>query len=59
MYILDKRKVHEQILNHLDDKFITIKTDIHIETIETAIDVNFISVTHQHKEIYVGKILDA
>lgn len=48
--------MHIEILTHLDDDFITIKTGVNIKTIKTDSDGNFISVTYQHKESYAGKI---
>lgn len=56
MYILDKRKVHVEILNDFDDEFITIKTGVNIKTIETNIHGNYPSVTDHQKEKYTGKI---
>lgn len=56
LYILDKKKVHIEILNAIDNKFITIKTGVNIKSIETDDIGNFISVTDQNKEKYVGKL---
>jgi digeranylgeranylglycerophospholipid reductase len=56
LYILDKIKVHIEILNHLDDGFITIKTGVNVKTIDKDSKGNFTSVTDQHKEKYAGKI---
>jgi len=56
LYILDKKQVHIEILNAIDNEFVTIKTEVNIKSIETNEDGKFTSVTDQHKQKYHGKI---
>jgi digeranylgeranylglycerophospholipid reductase len=56
LYILDKKKVHLELLEALDDEYVSIKTSVNIKTIEKDDTGNFISVTDQNKEKYTGKI---
>jgi len=56
LYILDKKQLHIEILESINNEFVTIKTDVNIKNIETDIDGNYTAVTDQNKNKYIGKI---
>ena len=56
-YVLDKKKVHEELINAFDDAYITIKTDVHIKNIIQDDTDHFTSVIDQNKKEYYGKII--
>jgi digeranylgeranylglycerophospholipid reductase len=55
LYILDKKKVHEELLLGIDNKYVTIKTGINIKSINNN-DGQFSSVIDKNKVVYSGKI---
>ncbi|MGJ8744145.1 lycopene cyclase family protein [Polaribacter sp.] len=55
LYILDKKKVHIELLNSLDPEYVVIKTGIDIKSI-TKKNNTFTTVIDKNKEAYFGKI---
>ncbi len=55
-YVLDKKKLHEEILNTINLDFVTIKTNVSIKKINTDSNQIFKSVTDKNKNEYFGKI---
>ncbi|WP_146106963.1 FAD-dependent monooxygenase [Polaribacter porphyrae] len=55
-YILDKKKVHEELIASIDTNFVDIKLDVQITEINQNIDANFTSVVDKKGTIYKGKI---
>lgn len=55
-YILDKKKVHEELLSGIDCKYVTIKTGVNIKSITNNNDGQFTSVIDKNKVAYFGKI---
>ncbi|WP_139958641.1 lycopene cyclase family protein [Flavicella sediminum] len=56
LYILDKKKVHEEIIAKIDTNYVTIKTGVAISSINKGQDGQFISVSDKNKNDYFGKI---
>ncbi|WP_397446177.1 FAD-dependent oxidoreductase [Polaribacter sp. R77954] len=56
LYILDKKQVHVEILEGIDNNYATIKTGINIKEIQTDVKGNFIAVVDQKNEKYTGKL---
>ncbi|MFK5890512.1 MAG: NAD(P)/FAD-dependent oxidoreductase [Flavobacteriaceae bacterium] len=56
-YVLDKKKVHQELLNALDKAFISIRTGVQIKSIEQNNNKQFTSVTDAEGNQYYGKIL--
>ena len=55
-YILDKRKVHEELIDSLDNNFVDIKLGIQITTINLGPENNYISVEDKNGIVYNGTI---
>ena len=56
LYILDKKKVHEELLLGIDNKYITIKTGVNIKSIDNTNNGQFNSVIDKNKVMYSAKI---
>lgn len=56
LYILDKKKVHKEIINSIDKNYVTFLTDVHIKDINKDRNGNFISVVDRNKNEYSGTI---
>ncbi len=55
-YILDKKKVHEELLNAIDGQYVTIKLGITIQEIQKDEAENFNAVIDKQGNVYNGKI---
>ncbi len=55
-YTLDKKKLHEEILNTIDNEYVTFKNEVNIKSIESDENGVFTSVTDQNKTTYSGKL---
>ena len=55
-YILDKKKVHEELLAAIDTNYVTTILNVNIKDIKKDNSGNFTSVTDSHKNEYFGKI---
>lgn len=56
LYILDKKKVHIEILKSIDDEFVEIKTGIDIKSIKHNKEGYFTAVVDKNKVSYFGEI---
>lgn len=55
-YILDKKKLHEEILNSIDTTYVTIQTGVSIKSIEKNDAGEFTSITDKKGNQYFGNI---
>lgn len=55
-YILDKKLLHEEILNSIDTEFVVFKLDTHIKSFSKDSDGNYTSVIDKNNNQYSGKI---
>lgn len=55
LYVLDKKEVHKEILNAIDNNYISIKTNVNIKDIKRE-NASVVALTDQHKEKYTAKI---
>ena len=56
LYVLDKKKVHEEIINQIDENYVTILTNVHIKNINKDENDKFISVVDKNENEYSGTI---
>lgn len=56
LYTIDKRSLHEEILNSIDTDFVTFKNEVNIKSIEREENGIFTSVIDQNKISYSGKL---
>ena len=56
-YILDKKKLHQELLNSLDENYITIKKNIHIKEVKKDEKGFFTEVIDKNKKSYSAKII--
>ena len=56
LYILNKKKVHLEILKSIDSNYVVIKTEIDIKSISNDKDGKFTSVIDKNKVVYFGEI---
>ena len=57
MYVLDKKKLHEELINSLDTNYVTIKTEVHIKDVLKDDAGLFTCVTDKNENQYFGKII--
>ncbi|QTE24420.1 NAD(P)/FAD-dependent oxidoreductase [Polaribacter cellanae] len=57
LYVLDKKKVHEELINAIDKEYVTTKTSIHIKDIIKDKLGNFSFVKDTNNNKYFGKII--
>ncbi|MGB0879975.1 MAG: lycopene cyclase family protein [Polaribacter sp.] len=57
LYVLDKKKVHEELINAFDNTYVTTKTGVHIKDIIQDKKGHFTAVIDQNKKEYYGKII--
>ena len=55
-YILDKKKLHEELLNSLDSKYVTILTGVSATDIKLSKNGGFSAVTDKRRNEYSGKV---
>ena len=55
-YILDKKLVHEELLNSIDTNFIDFQLDTHIKSFSKDVDGKYISVIDKNKNEFSGTI---
>lgn len=56
LYVLDKKKVHEEILNAVDANFVTFLTGIHIKDISKNLEGNFTQAIDKEGNKFTAKI---
>ena len=57
LFVLDKKKVHEELIEAIDNQYVTIKTNIHIKTILKDTLGNFTSIKDKNNVEYFGNII--
>ncbi|APZ46765.1 DNA-binding protein [Polaribacter reichenbachii] len=56
LYVLDKKKVHEEIINSVDKNYVTFLTGVNIKNINKGENGNFLSVVDKDKNEYLGTV---
>ena len=56
-YILDKKKLHVELLNSLDSEYVTVLTGVPVTDIKTSKDEGFTSVIDKNGNTYSAKII--
>ncbi|WP_405565914.1 lycopene cyclase family protein [Polaribacter sp. Asnod6-C07] len=56
LYVLDKKKVHKEIISSVDENYVTFLTGVNIKNINKDDNCNFLSVVDKNKNEYLGTI---
>ncbi|MEO9571927.1 MAG: NAD(P)/FAD-dependent oxidoreductase [Polaribacter sp.] len=57
LFVLDKKKVHEELIDAIDTDYVTLKTNVHIKNIVKEASGNFSSIKDKNNIEYFGKII--